>query len=68
MTRNLDDAGAARALEDQGARLYRGEGHLVGPRTVTVNSDRLTARRAVVIATGTTTSAPPISGLDALSY
>jgi pyruvate/2-oxoglutarate dehydrogenase complex dihydrolipoamide dehydrogenase (E3) component len=68
MTRNLDDTGAAKALEDQGARLYRGEGHLVGPRAVTINSDRLTARRAVVIATGTTTSVPPIPGLDGLPY
>jgi pyruvate/2-oxoglutarate dehydrogenase complex dihydrolipoamide dehydrogenase (E3) component len=68
MTRDLNDAGAAKALEDQGARIYRGEGHVVGPRTVTVNSDVLTARRALVIATGTSPATPPIPGLDSVPY
>jgi pyruvate/2-oxoglutarate dehydrogenase complex dihydrolipoamide dehydrogenase (E3) component len=68
MTRDLDDAGAAKALEDKGARVVRGTGRLIGPRTVAVDGDRLTASRAIVIATGTKASAPPIPGLDGVDY
>ena len=68
MTRDLDDAGAAKALEDKGARVVRGTGRLIGPRTVAVEGDRLTARRAVVIATGTMASAPSIPGLSGVDY
>lgn len=68
MTRDLDDTRAARALEDQGAKVLRGEGRLTGPRMVMVGDRRLTARRSVVIATGTAPSAPPIPGLDAVPY
>ena len=60
MTRDLDDSGAAKALEDKGARVVRGTGRLIGARTVAVDGDRLTARRAIVVASGTTASAPPI--------
>jgi pyruvate/2-oxoglutarate dehydrogenase complex dihydrolipoamide dehydrogenase (E3) component len=68
MTRELNDTAPAKALEDQGARLYRGEGRVVGPRTVTVNNEVLTARRALVIATGTSPAMPPIPGLDSVPY
>lgn len=68
MTRELNDTAPAKALEDQGARLYRGEGHVVGPRTVTVNSEVLTARRALVIASGTSPAMPPIPGLESVPY
>lgn len=63
MTRELDDAGAARALEHQGARLIRGQGRVTGPRDVDVDGRRLRARRGVVIATGTAPARPPIPGL-----
>ncbi len=68
MTRNLDDTGAAHALEREGAQLFRGEGRLAGPRTVMVGDRRLTAKRGVVIATGTAPAAPPIPGLDGVPF
>jgi pyruvate/2-oxoglutarate dehydrogenase complex dihydrolipoamide dehydrogenase (E3) component len=68
MTRQLDDTPAAQALEDEGAKVFRGQGRLTGQRTVIVEDRKLTARRSVVIATGTAPSAPPIPGLDSVSY
>lgn len=63
MTSDWDDAGALGWLESKGIELVRGAGRLAGERTVDVDGRRLTARRAVVIATGTTAAIPPISGL-----
>ncbi|HET9315851.1 MAG TPA: NAD(P)/FAD-dependent oxidoreductase, partial [Vicinamibacteria bacterium] len=51
-----------------GARLYRGEGTLTDPRTVAVGSEQLVARRAVVIANGSTAAIPPIPGLDTVEF
>ncbi|HEV8201499.1 MAG TPA: NAD(P)/FAD-dependent oxidoreductase [Candidatus Polarisedimenticolia bacterium] len=68
MARDLDDARPAAALEKTGARLIRGEGRLLDPRTVEVKGQRLTARRAVVVANGSTAVIPPIPGLDAVQY
>lgn len=68
MARDLDDSKPAAALEGTGARLVRGAGTLVDPRTVAVAGERLVARRAVVIANGSTASIPPIPGLDAVEY
>jgi len=48
MARNLDDSRPAAAMEATGARLFRGEGKVTDPRTVTVGSEELVARRAVV--------------------
>jgi pyruvate/2-oxoglutarate dehydrogenase complex dihydrolipoamide dehydrogenase (E3) component len=68
MARNLDDSRPAAAIEATGARLFRGEGKLTDQRTVAVGSERLTARRAVVIANGSTAAIPPIPGLDTVEY
>jgi pyruvate/2-oxoglutarate dehydrogenase complex dihydrolipoamide dehydrogenase (E3) component len=68
MARYQDDTKAAKALAEQGATVIRGEGHLVGPRTVLVGDRELTARRAVVIGTGTEPAIPPIPGLDTVDY
>jgi len=68
MARDLDDAGAARALEATGARLFRGSGALVDTRTVDVGGERLVARKALVIANGSTAAIPPIPGLDTVDY
>lgn len=68
MARDLDDSRPAAALEATGARLFRGEGKLTDPRTVAVGSERLVARRAVVIANGSTAVIPPIPGLDTVEY
>jgi pyruvate/2-oxoglutarate dehydrogenase complex dihydrolipoamide dehydrogenase (E3) component len=68
MTSGWDDAGQLPWLESRGITLVRGEGRLDGPRRVHVTSAggdvrRLTARRAVVLATGTTAVLPPVPGL-----
>jgi pyruvate/2-oxoglutarate dehydrogenase complex dihydrolipoamide dehydrogenase (E3) component len=68
MARDLDDSKAAAALEATGARLFRGAGTLVDPRTVDVAGEPLAARRAVVIANGGTAAIPPVPGLDAVEY
>ena len=68
MARNLDDSRPAAAMEATGARLFRGEGKLTDLRTVTVGSEQLVARRAVVIANGSTAAIPPIPGLDAVDF
>ncbi len=68
MTSNWDDTGALKWLETEMIELFRGAGRLAGERTVEVTSaggevTRLTARRAVVLATGTSAAIPPIPGL-----
>jgi pyruvate/2-oxoglutarate dehydrogenase complex dihydrolipoamide dehydrogenase (E3) component len=68
MARDLDDSRPAKALEETGARLYRGAGRLLDPRTVEVGGERLTASRAVVIANGSTAVIPAIPGLDKIEY
>jgi pyruvate/2-oxoglutarate dehydrogenase complex dihydrolipoamide dehydrogenase (E3) component len=60
---NLDDSGQLPWLEDRGIELLRGSAALDGERRVWVGDDLLEARRAVVIATGTKATAPPIEGL-----
>jgi pyruvate/2-oxoglutarate dehydrogenase complex dihydrolipoamide dehydrogenase (E3) component len=59
----LDDSGMIPWLDEHGIELIRGRGALDGERTVIVGDQRLTARKAVVIATGTTALLPPIAGL-----
>ena len=63
----FDDAGQASWLEGAGIALVRGRGRLAGERSVQVELDGATttlhARHAVVIATGTTATVPPVPGL-----
>ncbi|MFN2465256.1 MAG: NAD(P)/FAD-dependent oxidoreductase [Candidatus Dormibacteria bacterium] len=68
MAREENDAKSAAGLESTGATLIRGRGALVGPGTVEVDGERLSARRAVVIATGTSPAIPPIDGVDKIDY
>jgi pyruvate/2-oxoglutarate dehydrogenase complex dihydrolipoamide dehydrogenase (E3) component len=68
MARNLDDSRPAAAMQATGAVLLRGEGQLIDTRTVTVGSRRLLARRAVVIANGSTAAIPPITGLAGVEF
>ena len=66
-TSGHDDSGQVRWLDSAGVALIRGRGRLTGDRAVTVatagGSVELTARRAVVLATGTTAAVPPVPGL-----
>lgn len=68
MARDLDDTRPAAALEATGARLIRGAGKLIDQRTVEVGVERIVARRAVVIANGSTAAIPQIPGLDTVDY
>ena len=68
MARNLDDSRPAAALQATGAQLFRGEGRLTDPRTVDVAGETLVARRAVVIANGSTAAIPRIPGLDSIDF
>src|SRR5215211_4955852 len=46
-------------LEDKGISLFRGDGRLDGERRIMVGDDVLAARRAVVLATGSSAAMPP---------
>jgi pyruvate/2-oxoglutarate dehydrogenase complex dihydrolipoamide dehydrogenase (E3) component len=65
---HLDDKSQVEWVESIGADLVRGRGRLDGERAVAVTSAdgsvrRLSARRAVVVATGSRASVPPVDGL-----
>src|SRR6266568_5915028 len=68
MTSDWDDSGAVPWLDSKGVTLLRGSGRITGTRTVDVTAigggvRTLTARTAVVLATGTSAAIPPIDGL-----
>ena len=67
-TDDWDDRVAVERFECKGGTFVRGEGHLVSPRTVAVDDRRFTAKRAVVLATGTEPAIPSIPGLDQVPY
>ena len=60
---DLDDSGMLPWLEERGIELFRFEARLDGERRVVAGDDVLTARKAVIVGTGTTASLPPIPGL-----
>ena len=60
---NLDDSGQLPWLEERGVTLVRGRARVDGERRVRVGDEVLLARRAVVVATGSTPLLPPIMGL-----
>jgi pyruvate/2-oxoglutarate dehydrogenase complex dihydrolipoamide dehydrogenase (E3) component len=62
-TGGWDDSVAVERFQGRGGRLVHGRGVLTGPRTVTVGDESFTARRGVVIATGSKPAIPPIPGL-----
>jgi dihydrolipoamide dehydrogenase len=59
-----DDSGQLPWLEEHGIELFRGSGTLDGERRVRVGDDLLSARRAIVVATGSGAAMPPIDGFD----
>jgi pyruvate/2-oxoglutarate dehydrogenase complex dihydrolipoamide dehydrogenase (E3) component len=65
LTHGWDDTGSLAWLDDHGITLVRGTARLVGERKVAVDRRILTARSAVVLATGTKPNLPPIPGLEA---
>ena len=58
-----DDSGQVKWAEGAGMTVIRGHGRLSGERQVTVGDTVVTAREAVVVATGSTASIPPTPGL-----
>src|SRR5438874_8655294 len=70
MTSSWTDRGQVEWLDSKGIELVRGRGRLTGERTVDVEladgggRRRLTARRAVVVATGTGPAIPSVEGLQ----
>ncbi|MCU1548381.1 MAG: NAD(P)/FAD-dependent oxidoreductase [Arthrobacter sp.] len=72
-TSNWQDDGQVEWVENRGIALIRGHGWITAPRKVQVagldgNSYALTARHAVVVATGSTPKLPPIDGLAGVGY
>jgi pyruvate/2-oxoglutarate dehydrogenase complex dihydrolipoamide dehydrogenase (E3) component len=59
----LDDSGKLPWLQEHSITLVRGHGRLTGEREVEVEDQRLRARRAVVLASGSLPSVPPLPGL-----
>ena len=62
-TDTFDDGGQVGWLDHVGITLLRGEARLTGELAVEVDGKPFRARRAVVLATGTTSTIPPIPGL-----
>jgi dihydrolipoamide dehydrogenase len=60
---DLDDTANLPWLEERGVVLVRGHGRLVGERRVTAGDDVLVARRAVILASGSSATIPPVPGL-----
>ena len=60
---DLDDSSQLPWLEERGVVLVRGHGRLDGERLVRVGDDVLHARRAVVLASGSSATIPPVPGL-----
>lgn len=72
-TSHWQDAGQVEWVEGAGIELVRGRARLTGERTVRVagldgDDYALTARHAVVLASGSTPSQPPVEGLSEVEY
>lgn len=67
-TDDWDDRVAVERFEGKGGTFVRGQGRLTGPGVVAVGDRTFTARRAVVLATGTEPAVPPIPGLAEAPY
>jgi len=60
---NLDDSAQLPWLEQRNVTIVRAPGRLDGERRVVAGDDTLVARKAVVVATGSSPLIPPIDGL-----
>ncbi|MET3951236.1 NAD(P)/FAD-dependent oxidoreductase [Arthrobacter sp. UYEF36] len=72
-TSNWQDDGQVKWVQDTGIELIRGHGWITDTRKVNVagldgNSYALTARHAVVVATGSSPTMPPLEGLSDVDY
>jgi pyruvate/2-oxoglutarate dehydrogenase complex dihydrolipoamide dehydrogenase (E3) component len=62
LSHRRDDSDAATRIQDRGATLIRGRGHIAGPGRVDAGGREL-AYRDLVLATGSRPAVPPIDGL-----
>src|SRR6478609_8470594 len=72
-TSNWQDDSQVKWAEDAGIELIRGHGWITGPRRAEVagvdgNSYKLVARHAIVLATGSRPTIPPIEGLEEVDF
>ncbi len=67
-TGGWNDSIAVERFRERGGTLVHGHGKLTRPRTVTIGDQSFTARRGVVIATGSRPFIPPIPGLADVAY
>ncbi|MBA2640394.1 MAG: NAD(P)/FAD-dependent oxidoreductase [Nocardioidaceae bacterium] len=71
-TSNWDDSSQVEWVEGAGVDFVRGHGRLVGERAVEVTGPagtvRISARHAVIVATGSTPVEPPVDGLADLTH
>ncbi|AOT58952.1 MULTISPECIES: dihydrolipoyl dehydrogenase family protein [Streptomyces] len=67
-TADWDDAAAVERFTGKGGRFLRGRARLTGPRRVEVEGRTYTARRGVVLATGSRPRVPPVPGLADVPY
>jgi pyruvate/2-oxoglutarate dehydrogenase complex dihydrolipoamide dehydrogenase (E3) component len=66
VTHQWDDSSQVEWVENTGIALVRGHARFTGPRTLDVDGTTVTARRAVVVATGSAPVIPDVDGLAAL--
>ncbi|MBI1375978.1 MAG: NAD(P)/FAD-dependent oxidoreductase [Frankiales bacterium] len=67
-TDTWDDTVAVDRFVGHGGTFVRGRARITGPGEVTVEDELYRARRAIVLATGTSPTIPPIPGLAGLPY
>jgi pyruvate/2-oxoglutarate dehydrogenase complex dihydrolipoamide dehydrogenase (E3) component len=67
-TDNWDDAVAVARFEKAGGRFLRGTAVIEGPGRVRIGDEVVSARRGVVVATGSVPVRPPIPGLAEAGY
>ncbi len=61
---DLDDSGQIPWLEERDINLFRGDARFEDERRLAVGDELLTARTAVIVATGSGAAMPPLDGLD----
>ncbi len=67
MIRHLDDSKQLQEYRDQGVDVYKTEGRIAGPGRVEAGGETLETER-IIVATGSETKVPPISGLEEAGY
>jgi pyruvate/2-oxoglutarate dehydrogenase complex dihydrolipoamide dehydrogenase (E3) component len=67
-TDNWNDGVAIERHRSKGSTVVKGDARFIAPDEVEVTGERYSASRGIVVATGTDPAAPPVEGLDEVSY